>query len=192
MPHTNNKRGRTDIYRDKQASRTDSGFVAVESMFTDHLGGGNRPAWSGDKIKDMKYTKRGARAPQRGGKANGQARGDEDGGLVAATQRKQKAKVAAEIPLIKAKDVNFNLFAQEVQFGETTWKAFKEDGNESFCKLELKAVLNKEPRLVRITINEKGTKNTKLRTTINLEDVAAHQVRYYFAFYSPWNSFAKN
>eukprot|EP01122_Echinamoeba_exundans_P011611 TRINITY_DN4676_c0_g1_i1.p1 TRINITY_DN4676_c0_g1~~TRINITY_DN4676_c0_g1_i1.p1 ORF type:complete len:362 (-),score=70.34 TRINITY_DN4676_c0_g1_i1:27-1112(-) len=173
MPHTNNKWGRTNVYRDKQATRGDSGGSGpISSMFTDSLG-------SGPKTKDMKFTKRAPKPSGRGGAARGSMRGrggafrgGRDSGpreQMSRPPKKEKREQEQTQPLVKARDVNFDVFAQELKIGNKVWKAFKSD--DSFCKLELKAILSKEPSYLRITINEKGDKNSKLRTTVNMADI---------------------
>jgi hypothetical protein len=184
MPHTNNKWGRTNVYRDKQATRGDGGGSApVSSMFTDSLA-------SGPKTRDMKFTKRGGKPPGRGGASGGSLRGrggafrgGRDSGprdVISRPPKKEKRAQEHAHPLVKARDVNFDVFAQEVKIGNRVWKAFKSD--DSFCKLELKAILSKEPAYLRITINEKGEQNSKLRTTINVADIPFKKVCCIFGF----------
>lgn len=79
----------------------------------------------------------------------------------------------------KSKTDNFDILAQEFKCGTFTWTASKEPA--TFCKLELKVFLTKDPKNFRVVINMKGSDAStadkeKLRTTINFDDIKRFEV----------------
>lgn len=98
----------------------------------------------------------------------------------------------------KSKTDNFDILAREFKIGSFSFPASRETA--TFCKIELKTFLTKQPKQFVVVLNRKGSNQAtkdadKLRTTINFDDLKRFDVRtidYFVYLEFPHSTFAFN